>query len=298
MRLKGIVSFASEFQPRNGNPYGESQSLNFCQSTDQPVELPADPPRDCYFHTFNYCLENSIKDLQSEFSTTAVKDCFHVLTAAYRMTAADWRLTNAYLDREVITIEYILEKTENNGTFQLERCQKDLFAARRQCAQYIEWVAIMQKQCRLRGQLSWPRDQSDGRAKSEARLLQEDFDTVQVDFEASLHRIDKCLEFFPTFVSLLANRDIGRLTLIATMLVIIFTPMSTIAVLLTMPGRFSLDGGESRWMVFVISAVVSFPMILVLSSDPSRVVGLINRSLRIYGRRIGRTLPHQGISRR
>jgi hypothetical protein len=99
----------------------------------------------------------------SGFSKAVVSDCFLVLTPAYRIVAAEWQLTNAYLGRELATIDLLLERLNSKGedTIKLveqeevlERNLKNLFSIRRRCVNYLEWVGDAQNQIHLHGQPS------------------------------------------------------------------------------------------------------------------------------------------------
>jgi hypothetical protein len=89
---------------------------------------------------------------------SAKSDCFFILGDVYRLVASNWVVINEYVNRELATIEYILEKEE--PTFRdLEIYLKDLYIYRRRVTRYHELITQAKEQCTTRGQVSWSRDQ-------------------------------------------------------------------------------------------------------------------------------------------
>jgi hypothetical protein len=83
----------------------------------------------------------------------AKSDCFLVLGDVYRLVASNWIVTNEYVNRELATIEDILEKEE--PTFRdLEVYLKDLYIYRRRVTRYHELITQAKEQCATRGQAS------------------------------------------------------------------------------------------------------------------------------------------------
>lgn len=182
------------------------------------------------------------------------------------------------MDRELATIEWALEKLngkeENRPkpveqSEQLERNLNDLFSLRRRCTRYLEWVADAQKQSRLRGQPPWPKESVvNSKAKQEAEILLGDFDAVHAGFQATLQRAEKGIKFVSILVAIVGGKiglqestQIGRLTIIGVVLALVLTPLSTISAILTIPGRYSVEGGDRSYIVFLISLAFSIPLV-------------------------------------
>ncbi len=85
------------------------------------------------------------KHLSDRFSNnqslleSAMRDCFLILGDIYRLVASNWIVINEYVNRELATVEYILEK-EEPGFRDLEMYLKDLYIYRRRCTKYDDCI--------------------------------------------------------------------------------------------------------------------------------------------------------------
>lgn len=200
-----------------------------------------------------------------EFVRLAKSEPFFILGDLYRIAASNWNLDNDYINRELFTIEYILEKRE--WTFgDLEICLKDLYVYRRRCSKYHELITESKEQCSRRGQKHWSKDHSSDLAMQHGRDLEEDFTFLQSRTAETINRIEKNINLLIALVAigegkqqLEENRGIVRLSLLAT----VFLPFSTVAAILGMQGSYAPDSG-GFWLFWAI-AVPLTALVMILS---------------------------------
>jgi Mg2+ and Co2+ transporter CorA len=160
---------------------------------------------------------------------------------------------NQYVNREMATIEYKLEKEE--PTFRdLEVYLKDLYIYRRRCTKYHELINEARDQCSRRGQASWSRSGSSV-AIEHARDIEGDFSYLLARTQGTIQRIEKNINLLASLVSIGAakqgldeSHSVSRLNLLA----IIFLPFSTIAAILGMQGNYA-PGAESFWLFWTVA---------------------------------------------
>ena len=193
-----------------------------------------------------------------ELLEVARKDSFLFLTDLYRLIASNWVVINEYVNRELATIEYILEK-EEPGFQELEIFLKDLYIYRRRLVKYHELITEAKDHCKQRGQLSWARDLTSNLAIEHASETKGDFAYLQGKTQGTTQRIEKNISLLASLVaieagkqSLVDSHGIAKLTLLA----IIFVPFATIASILGMEGEFS-PSGKLFWVFWVVALLLS-----------------------------------------
>lgn len=189
---------------------------------------------------------------------TARSDCFFVLGDLFQLTASNWMIINEYVNREITTLEYILEREES--TFRdLEIYLKDLYLHRRRITRYHELITETRDQCSKRGPRAWPRDLSSELAKEQALDWEDDFANLQVWFQGTSTRIEKNIRLLIALVQigegkqgLAENQGIARLSLLA----MVFLPFSSVATILGMQGNFAPGDGKF-WLFWVVGIVLT-----------------------------------------
>ncbi len=211
-----------------------------------------------------YYLERRLSNPSLRF--TAIQDAFWLLGDVYRVIASEWIVVNEYLSRELVTIEYRLEKEEPNIQ-DLELHLRDLFIMRRRSLRYLELVSNAHTHCQQRGRQSWPKVyHSSGLVREDAQGLEEDYQHVQRKFQATCLRIDKHINLLTTLVAIRENKQgirnnqgLSRLTLLATFCL----PFGTVATILSMEDRFA-PGQDRFWLYWVVA--VPLTALLVTAS--------------------------------
>lgn len=196
----------------------------------------------------------------------AKTDCFFVLGDVYRLVASSWIVINEYVNRELATIEYILEKEE--PTFRnLEVYLKDLYIYRRRVTRYHELITQAKEQCTTRGQQSWSHDLTSKLALENATDVESDFIYLQDKALATSRRIEKDIDLLTALVSigegkqaLDENHALTRLSLLA----MVFLPFSTVATIFSIQGGFG--PGEGMFWLFWVIAIALTGFILCLSA--------------------------------
>ena len=214
----------------------------------------------------------------------AKSDCFLILGDIYRLAASNWIVINEYVNRELATIEYILEKEE--PTFlDLEVYLKDLYIYRRRVTRYHELITQAKEQCTARGQQSWSRDETSKLAAADAKDMEGDFIYLQHKVVGTSGRIEKNINLLTALVSigegkqaLDENRGIARLSLLAT----VFLPFSTVATIFSIQGGYG--PGQSTFWLFWAIAIPLTVFVLGLSALYYGIgVSLYYRLIRILG---------------
>ncbi|KAE9377400.1 hypothetical protein N431DRAFT_480447 [Stipitochalara longipes BDJ] len=196
----------------------------------------------------------------------ARSDCFFVLGDVYRLVASNWIVINEYVNRELATIEYILEKEE--PTFRdLEVYLKDLYIYRRRVTRYHELITQAKEQCTTRGQRSWSGDETSALSLEHAKDMETDFIYLQDKVLATSRRIEKNIDLLTALVSigegkqtLDENRALAKLTLLAT----VFLPFSTVATIFSIQGGYG--PGEGMFWMFWAIAIPLTAFVLVISA--------------------------------
>jgi len=192
----------------------------------------------------------------STLVNVAAGDCFLVLGDVYRIMASNWIVLDQYINRELATVEYILEKDEP-GFRQLETYLKEMYMHRRRCTKYFELIGEAKQQCHDRGQASWPRscDQGSEVAAHLAQDLEQDFKYLQTKTQGTAQRTEKNIQLLTALVSigegkqaLDENHGIGRLTLLA----MVFLPFSTVGTILGIQTIYG-PGQEAFWVFWAVS---------------------------------------------
>jgi len=191
----------------------------------------------------------------------ATSDCFFILQDIYKLVASEWVVLDEYVNRELATIEYNLEK-EIPSFRELDGFLKYLYIYKRHTARYHELITEAKMQCSERGQQCWPSDPSSTIAADRAQDLTNDFTYLQKKTQGTIQRIEKDMDLLTALVAigegeraLAENRGVARLTLLATF----FLPFSTVATILSMQGNFA-PGATQFWIFWA----VSLPIILLV----------------------------------
>jgi Mg2+ and Co2+ transporter CorA len=169
------------------------------------------------------------------------------------------------VNRELATIEYILEKEE--PTFrELEVYLKDLYIYRRRVTRYHELITQAKEQCTTRGQRSWSHGDTSALSLEHAKDMEADFIYLQDKVLATSRRIEKNIDLLTALVSigegkqaLDENRALAKLSLLAT----VFLPFSTVATIFSIQGGYG-PGEDMFWMFWVI-AIPLTALVLALS---------------------------------
>jgi Mg2+ and Co2+ transporter CorA len=185
----------------------------------------------------------------------ALSDCFFVLGDLYQLAGSNWMVINEYINREITTIEYKLER-EEPGFRDLETYLKELYIHRRRITRYIELIDETKEQCVKRGPRAWPRDLASPLAAEQARDWEDDFVNLHDWFHATSLRMEKNIRLLTALVaigegkqSLVENHGIARLSLLA----MVFLPFSSVATILGIQGNFA--PGEGKFWLFWVVAI-------------------------------------------
>ncbi|KAI9675770.1 MAG: hypothetical protein M1817_001137 [Caeruleum heppii] len=232
-------------------------SRNISHSNIIPPSTSPKRPASSLGTTFLSLLLNRLAT-SAPLQRAAPTDIFLLLTDLYLLLASEWLVVDEYVNRELATIEYRLEK--EHPTFrELQAMLKALFILRRRCTRYSELIVEMQTQCQQRGQGSWPRTRTDDLASfaaDTATSLVADFAFLHSRACRTIARIEKNINLLTALVSigeaeqaLLKNDGVARLTLVAAL----YLPFSTVAAVLAIPG--DIAPGQHRFWVFWATAV-------------------------------------------
>lgn len=225
--------------------------------------------------------------LKEQFNTnsllrsTAQSDCFFVLGNLYQLAASNWIVINEYINRELTTIEYTLEREEPSFR-DLEIYLKDLYIHRRRVTRYHELITETKDQCTRCGQRSWPRNLTSSVAAEQALDREDDFSNLQLWIQWTAQRIEKNIKLLTALVAigegkqgLAENHGIARLSLLA----MVFLPFSSVATILGMQGNFAPGDGKF-WLFWVVAvSLTAFVVGAFLCYDG--VMGWIRERLRI-----------------
>lgn len=180
-------------------------------------------------------------------------DSFLFLGDLYRLISSNWLVINEYVNREMATIEFTLEKEEPSFR-DLEVYLKDLYIYRRRCTKYHELISQAKEQCSRRGQASWSRS-SSSIAMEHAKDMEGDFIYLLMKTQDTAQRIEKNINLLTSLVAIGAGKQgldeshsVSRLNLLA----IIFLPFSTIATILGMQGSYA-PGAGSFWLFWAVA---------------------------------------------
>lgn len=228
--------------------------------SDRPrLKHPSDDAPQCGFtlDDIKYHIHRRVEENPSQISAI-IQNPFIILADFYKMVASNWMSINKYVNRELETLEYILEK-EQVGFLELEEYLKDLYIHRRRCVKHLRAIRELKEQCHTRGQ-SWPADPEPTTATLNlAQDLQDDFSDLQNRFQETQDRTDKNLNLLTALISigegkqsLEESHGVGRLTLLAT----IFLPFSTIATIFSMQGDYA-PRANMFWIYWVVAICVT-----------------------------------------
>lgn len=180
-------------------------------------------------------------------------DSFFMLGDLYQLSASNWMVVNEYVNREITSIEYKLER-EEPGFRDLEIYLKDLYLHRRRITRYSELTSETKFQISKRGPRAWPRDPTSDLAADQARDWEDDFSNLHAWFKATSSRIEKNIRLLTALVAisegkqgLIESHGIGRLSLLA----MVFLPFSSVAAILGMQGNFAPGDGKF-WLFWVV----------------------------------------------
>jgi hypothetical protein len=253
--ISGVLLVDPPFQLPRGNHYclpSEIRSFMPRPSLKKP------PTEGIYSHSsireaFVYHLERRFNK-DPLVLKVAMQDAFFILGDIYRLIASRWMVANEYLNRELATIDHMLEKEEPDIQ-ELEAQLKDLYVYRRRSLMYHKLISELKDQCQRRGQPNWSRDVASDIAIKHAADLEEDFAFLQLKMQETEERIEKTLNHLTSLVvigeskqGIRENQGVARITLVA----MIFLPFSTVAGILGMQGNFA-PGADGFWIFWVIA---------------------------------------------
>jgi Mg2+ and Co2+ transporter CorA len=202
-------------------------------------------------------LERRLKG-NTKLLAAAKSDSFLILGDVYRLVASCWMVINEYINRELATIEDILEK-DDPEFHDLKVYLKDLYIHRRRCARYDELIGKAQQQCMSRGQQAWPKLRSSSLAIEHAKDLEDDFTYLQARTQGTISRIEKNMSLLTALVAigegehgLEENHGIARLSFVAT----IFLPFTTVGTIMGMQGN-NAPGSSEFWVFWVVAILLT-----------------------------------------
>jgi Mg2+ and Co2+ transporter CorA len=218
--------------------------------------------------------EALIRHLKERLSTDSLRriarsDCFFVLGDLYQLAASNWMVINEYINREITSIEYKLER-EEPGFRDLETYLKDLYIHRRRITRYHELISETKEQCSKRGPRAWPQDSTSALAAEQAQDWENDFVNLQAWFYYTSQRMEKNIRLLTALVAigegkqtLVENHGIARLSLLA----MVFLPFSSVSTILGMQGSFAPGYGKF-WLFWVVAiALTTFVVGIFLLYD-------------------------------
>ncbi len=210
-----------------------------------------------------YHLTKRLSDSPSLLNV-AIADCFFILGDVYRLVASEWVVLDEYINRELATIEYSLER-EGPGFLELETYLKDLYIYRRRSLRYYELISEAKVHCNERGQRSWLCDANSDVAADHSQGLKDDFSYLQTKTQGTAQRIEKDISLLTALVAigegeqaLDENHGVARLSLLAT----VFLPFSTIATVLSMQGNYA-PGAIQFWVLWATALPLSTVILLL-----------------------------------
>jgi Mg2+ and Co2+ transporter CorA len=202
-------------------------------------------------------LERRLKG-NTKLLAAAKNDSFLILGDVYRLVASCWMVINEYINRELATIEDILEK-DDPEFHDLKVYLKDLYIHRRRCARFDELIGKAQQQCMSRGQQAWPKLRSSSLAIEHAKDLEDDFTYLQARTQGTISRIEKNMSLLTALVAigegehgLEENHGIARLSFVAT----IFLPFTTVGTIMGMQGN-NAPGSSEFWVFWVVAILLT-----------------------------------------
>jgi len=198
----------------------------------------------------------------------AQSNCFLVIGDIYRTVASNWVVIDSYINRELATVEYILEKEEPDIR-QLEIYLKEMYMHRRRCNKYCELIEEAKQQCHDKGQSSWPRtsDAASSAVRKLAQDLEQDFVYLLAKTHGTALRTQKTIQLLTALVSIAGgkqaineNHGIGRLSLLA----MVFLPFSTVGTILGIQTTYG-PGQSTFWLFWTISISLTVFILTIAS---------------------------------
>jgi len=209
------------------------------------VPVPQLPSTSLYLEMVNYYSCLSTKEAQ-----VIRADSFSAIHHILRFIAAEWLNVSHIIDCELTKLDYNKENSMSGFT-SLQEEVNVLHMWRRRCARYGNMLRRSEELCSHRGPVSWPK-LHDPEALD---LITTDFQAVQDKFKRMEANAEKQISTVFAKISVQAGeesikeaRRVTRLTVVAT----IFLPMSVVASIFSMNGRFALDG-DRGWMYLVVA---------------------------------------------
>ncbi|KAI9842755.1 MAG: hypothetical protein M1837_006938 [Sclerophora amabilis] len=264
---------ASSAPVSSSQPRSASASIATVEKDDS--EFPSSTPREhrrpqrpsvSLRAAFLSLLSTRLSSIES-FQHAALSDVFLLLSDLYFLVASEWLVADEYVNRELATIEYCLEKKMPEFR-ELQTSLQVLFIQRRRCTRYAELIIDAKKQCQQRGQNDWPRaaeGDSLRLAMDVAESLVSDFEHLHAKLERTLARIEKNIKLLTALVSigeaeqaLFKHDSVERLTVIAAL----YLPFSTVATVLAIPGNFG--PGQSQFWIYWSFAVPLTGLVMAL----------------------------------
>ena len=262
---QGPLSSASSVSiPLSPLPYSRVQGHHSQQSGNAnsffPPKRPSASIRTAFISLLSYRLSVS-----PSFRQSAPANVFLLFSDLYFLLASEWLVADEYVNRELATIEYRLEKGDPSFRH-LQKLLKVLFVQRRRCTRYAEMIVEVRTQCQQRGQPSWPRAIDNKDAKIMAEALVGDFNYVHMRVGRTLARVEKNISLLTALVSigeaehsLLKNEGVARLTLVAAL----YLPFSTVAAVLSIPGNIG-PGHSQFWKYWALSVPLMVVVVALL----------------------------------
>lgn len=175
---------------------------------------------------------------------------FSALHHIIRFMAAEWVNVSHTVECELTQLDY----AQANSIPRFQSLQQELDVLhmwRRRCAKYVETLRHSEKLCRERGPLPWPKGSVDN-----VDLLIEDFQSLIQGFRRMERQAEKqiCTALGKISVevgekSVEEARRVTRLSTIAS----IFLPLSFVATIFSMNGRFALDA-DHGWIYLAVAS--------------------------------------------
>jgi Mg2+ and Co2+ transporter CorA len=251
-------------------PEGGSQCLppeyrSFIRQHESPNANPVQNLPESNREAIVQFLEKRLNE-NTKLLAEARNDSFLILGDVYRLVASCWMVVNEYINRELATIEDILEK-EDPEFHDLKVYLKDLYIHRRRCARYDELIGKAKQQCTNHGQQAWPKLCSSSLVVEHAQDLENDFGYLQARTQGTISRIEKNMSLLTSLVAigegeqgLDENHDIARLSFVATILL----PFTTVGTIMGMQGSHA-PGSSGFWVFWVVAVLLTLGVLGLFS---------------------------------
>lgn len=243
--------------------------LEVTESTEDPEKLFSEHDmRHSYRTSFAYCLERNPYIGKEE-----IPEPFVIIHDLYRIMGSEWVAVNTYVERELGTIDFRLEKEHPVKTEVLEEFLYKLFFLRRRVALYEKLVKEQLHSCKMKGREKWRLPSTaDINQKGGSGFIDEVSSALESDFghlyELFCRNSERITQMSSVLMALISVREsqatiaqsqsLGLLTVVAT----VFLPFNTVATVMNIGGELSPTGAKS-WIFWVSSSIICICLLVV-----------------------------------